>query len=63
MLFEEKAVVEHAHETTNDSVFGQGQIDAMSWRNAHKFVWKNGNWWQKLQNVLWRPYWWLKRRA
>ncbi|HEX7017960.1 MAG TPA: glycosyltransferase [Patescibacteria group bacterium] len=63
VLFEEMAVVEHVHETTNETVFGQKKIDAMSWKNARKFVWKNGNWWQRVQYLLWQPYWWLKRKA
>ncbi|MFH2118151.1 MAG: glycosyltransferase [Candidatus Paceibacterota bacterium] len=59
VLFEPKAVVDHNHETTNASVFGQQKMERMSWNNATKFVWKNGDFWQKLAYLLWRPYWWM----
>lgn len=59
VLFEEKAVVDHNHETTNASVFGQRKMEKMSWQNANKFVWKNGTFWQKLAHILWKPYWLL----
>lgn len=62
VLFEPKAQVDHNHETTNRSVFGEQKIQAMSWRNAKKFTWKNGNLWQKLSFLLWQPYWWYKMR-
>lgn len=61
VVFESRAIVEHHHETTHQSVFGQDKIDAMSWRNANKFVWKNGSFWQKFQHVVWQPYWRLKK--
>lgn len=61
VLFEAKAVVDHNHETTNITVFGKRKMDQMSWRNANKFVWKNGDFWQKLAHVLWKPYWWIAR--
>lgn len=61
VLFEEKAVVDHNHETTNASVFGQRKMEQMSWRNANKFVWKNGDFWQKFAHILWKPYWWIVR--
>ena len=61
VLFEPKAIVDHNHETTNITVFGQRKMDQMSWRNANKFVWKNGDFWQKLAHLLWQPYWWIVR--
>lgn len=61
VLFEKKAVVEHHHETTHQDVFGQQKIDEMSWRNAKKFTWKNGTLWQKIQYLLWKPYWLMKQ--
>lgn len=61
VLFDAKAVVYHDHETTNQDVFGQQKIDAMSWKHALVFAWKNGTWQQKIQHMLWQPYWWLKR--
>ena len=60
VLFEPKAKVDHNHETTNSDVFGQQKIYQMSWNNAQKFVKKNGNWWQKLLHLLWKPYWLIK---
>lgn len=61
VLFEPKAIVDHNHETTNGDVFGQQRIERMSWRNAHRFVWKNGTIWQKVANLMWRPYWLVRR--
>jgi len=61
VLFEAKAIVDHNHETTNTTVFGQRKMEQMSWRNANKFVWKNGDFWQKLAHLLWKPYWWIVR--
>jgi GT2 family glycosyltransferase len=61
VLFEPKAIVDHNHETTNMTVFGQRKIDQMSWRNGTKFTWKNGDFWQKLAHLLWKPYWWMLR--
>jgi GT2 family glycosyltransferase len=65
VLFERQAEVEHHHETTNQSAFGQRNIFTMSWRHAQVFVWKNGTWVQKIANILWKPYhwyFWLKQR-
>lgn len=61
VLFEPKAIVDHNHETTNATVFGQHKIEQMSWCNANRFVWKNGDFWQKLAHLLWLPYWWMVR--
>lgn len=61
VLFENKSVVHHHHESTNLDVFGRKKIEKISWRNAHRFVWKNGKWWQKLLNLFWRPYWFYKK--
>ncbi len=61
VLFEPRAVVDHNHETTNSQVFGDHGLNQMSWRNAHRFVWKNGTLTQKLANLFWRPYWWYAR--
>lgn len=65
VLFEPSAVVDHNHETTNQTVFGQQRIAAMSWKNGLKFAWKNANFKQKIQFLIWQPYWWwqyIKRR-
>jgi GT2 family glycosyltransferase len=61
VLFEEKSVVDHLHETTNQTVFGQGKIQQMSWKNADSFTWKNGSLVQKISYLCWRPFWWWKR--
>ncbi|MBD3279301.1 MAG: glycosyltransferase, partial [Candidatus Pacebacteria bacterium] len=61
--FEPKAVVEHHHESTNLAEFGQKKIAQISWQNAQQFVWKNGSLSQKLQHLLWQPWWWLKRTS
>jgi GT2 family glycosyltransferase len=61
VLFEEKAEVDHNHETTNKDAFGQQKIIEISWRNAAKFVWKNATVAQKMQFLIWQPYWWLQR--
>lgn len=61
VLFEARAVVDHLHETTNSTVFGQRRIAAMSWSNTHRFTWKHGTLFQRLSNLWWRPYWWFKR--
>lgn len=60
VYFEPQAVVEHHHETTNASVFGQRKILAMSWRNSQKFTRKNANFKQWLAYLCWRPYWLIK---
>lgn len=64
VLFEPKAQVNHNHETTNKSVFGEQKMRVMSWRNAKKFTWKNGDLWQKISFLIWQPYWlWKMRRS
>lgn len=62
VLFEPKAQVDHNHETTNKSVFGEKKMRDMSWNNAKKFTWKNANFWQKISFLLWQPYWLIKMR-
>ncbi len=62
VLFEEKAVVDHNHESTNLSVFGQQQIQRMSWKNAKLFTQKHVSGIRKFQYWLWKPYWWWKMK-
>jgi len=62
VLFESRAKVNHNHESTNTTAFGQKKMNEMSWRNANYFVIKNGTWLQKLLYVLWRPYWTMKMK-
>lgn len=61
VLFEEKAVVDHNHQSTNVNVFGQAELSQISWNNSLKFTWKNGNLWQKISFILWQPYWIYQR--
>lgn len=61
-LFEKDAVVYHRHETTNTSVIGKRKMNKVSWRNGTYFTWKHANWFQRIQSVLWAPYWWWQRK-
>lgn len=61
VLFDPNAVVFHKHETTNTTIFGRRHIEDMSIKNANTFTWKNGTLLQKLQYLVWKPYWQLKR--
>lgn len=61
VVFEEKAIVDHNHESTNQDVFGNRQIATMSWKNADLFTKKHANFFQKIYYLLWKPYWWIKR--
>lgn len=60
VLFDAEAEVDHNHESTNTSAFGPKKMTKMSWQHAQTFVAKNGTWQQKLQYLLWQPYWWIK---
>ncbi len=60
-LFEEKAIVYHNHESTNQDVFGKKRIESISWKNSQLFAKKNSNSIQKVLYYFWYPYWWLKR--
>jgi GT2 family glycosyltransferase len=61
VLFESRAKVDHNHESTNSDVFGKRKMQKMSWRNADKFVEKNGTFWQRRLHTFWKLYWWWKR--
>ena len=61
VLFEEKAVVFHIHESTNKDAFGEQKIDDMSWKNSITFVKKHANFWQKILYYIYTPYWQYKR--
>lgn len=62
ILFDADAVVYHVHESTNKDEFGENNLHLMSWKNADKFVLKNGNVWQKLMFYLYQPVWTERRR-
>lgn len=61
VLFEEKSLVDHNHESTNKNEFGQHNLEKISLKNGNKFAFKNGNIFQKLQFILWQPYWILQK--
>jgi len=61
VLFEQNAVVDHNHESTNKDVFGEKRLAEISWSNSLKFTWKNSDLWQKIAFVIWQPYWFYKR--
>lgn len=61
ILFEPQSKVDHNHETTNTTIFGQRKVEKMSWRHGQIFTWKHADFWQKVAYVLWRPYWWWQR--
>lgn len=63
VLFDPNAIVYHVHETTNSDIFGQQKIKEMSWQNSDRFTWKNGSILQKLEFLIFKPYWWLKRNG
>jgi GT2 family glycosyltransferase len=55
--FEPQSVVNHHHETTNITVFGQRKIKIISFKNQFLFVWKNITDWQYLvDHLIWLPY-------
>jgi len=56
ILFEAKAQVDHRHEITNKSVFGQEKIEVMSIKNSLVFLWKNASLTQKFLHLFWLPY-------
>ncbi len=51
-----EAEVEHSHETTNDSVWGQKGIARLSWKHLQTFTWIHTNLSQKIQFLCWWPY-------
>src|SRR5258708_1380441 len=55
-LFEARSIVHHIHESTNASVFGQHQIEIMSYKNAILFMWKNAKGMELVRHFLWLPY-------
>ncbi len=61
VLYSHKAEVIHAHETTNESVFGQEKMARISWHNGSRFTWKNGTTKQKLSFLITYPYWLIKQ--
>lgn len=56
VLFDSQAIVEHRHESTNSSAFGQQKIEIMSFKNALTFTWMHARFFQRLSFLLWLPY-------
>jgi len=63
VLFEPQAQVFHHHESTNKLVFGAEKIKNLSFKQQRYFTLKHANFWQKIQFLLWQPYWWKKLHA
>ncbi|NCN82827.1 MAG: glycosyltransferase family 2 protein [Candidatus Pacebacteria bacterium] len=63
VLFDEKAIVLHKHETTNASVFGKLALDETSWQHGQYFTWKHASIVQKLAFIMWWPYWFVLRMS
>lgn len=56
VIFDDKAVVHHNHESTNTDAFGQQRMVIMSLKNSFVFLRKHANLLQKLQFLVWFPY-------
>lgn len=57
ILFSDKAVVKHEHESTNAAAFGKWKMQVISHKNSFLFFWKNiryAKYW--LQHCCWLPY-------
>lgn len=61
--FEERAEVDHNHESTNADVFGQAQMADLSWKHSEYFTQKNGTALQRAGYWFWKPYWYSKRNS
>ena len=61
VLFEERAIVLHKHESTHKDVFGSKKIEKISFKNGELFTIKHATLRQYLQFLLWRPYWLYKQ--
>jgi len=56
ILFEPKAVVDHHHETTNQSVLGKRMMAVYAYKNQFLFVWKHGSVKQLIEHGCWLLY-------
>lgn len=56
VIFEERAIVHHVHESTNASVFGKKQMEVMAYKNSILFMWKNARGTLLAQHLVWLPY-------
>lgn len=55
--FDDSAVVDHQHESTNSTVFGAKKLEKQSFKHQRLFTRIHANLWQRLQYILWWPYW------
>lgn len=55
-LFDANAVVDHNHESTNQSVFGERRLLETSFQHGLTFVWKHATNHQKFLHLCWLPY-------
>lgn len=63
IMFLHTAKVIHNHESTNKSAFDQNELKKISWKHADYFSWKHGSLKQKMQFLLYKPYWiWQRLR-
>lgn len=62
VLFDAQAIVEHHHETTNQTVFKKNQLVRQSWWHSLLFTWRFGTAGQRLQMLVWLPYYVVKLR-
>jgi GT2 family glycosyltransferase len=57
VLFDQDAIVKHAHETTNTQVFSRNALQLSSLRNSIVLFWKNvSDPRMILEHILWMPY-------
>lgn len=56
VVFEPKSIVYHNHESTNITVFGQREIEIVSFKNAILFMWKTAPFGERLLHFMWLPY-------
>ncbi len=56
VIFEPRSVVHHNHESTNASVFGNQEIEIVSFKNAILFMWKTAPLKERVLHFLWLPY-------
>lgn len=60
--FEQTAVVDHQHESTNSTVFGAKKLEKQSFKHQRLFTRLHASLWQRLQYYLWWPYWRITMR-
>jgi GT2 family glycosyltransferase len=61
VLFDERAVVFHHHETTNADEFGREEIARLSRQHQRFFTCRFATTWQLILYYFWQPYWRLKK--